>query len=194
MGTRNLTAVKINGEYKIAQYGQWDGYPSGQGKTILEFLNFLQEQSGRLAQFKEKLSGCSFLTQEELEEINAKHGANWKTEGWGHLSRDHGANILSLVFKSDIGLKLNSELDFASDSLMCKYAYVIDFDAKQLEVYTGFNKKPPPIGERFYSSVPDEDGYYPVHLSASYDLLSLPTIEQMSRDVDGASEDEEDAA
>lgn len=26
MGTRNLTIVYSNGEYKVAQYGQWDGF------------------------------------------------------------------------------------------------------------------------------------------------------------------------
>lgn len=31
MGTRNLTAVYLDGEYKIAQYGQWDGYPKDKG-------------------------------------------------------------------------------------------------------------------------------------------------------------------
>ena len=39
MGTRNLTMV-INqeGETKVAQYGQWDGYPSGVGASVLSFL------------------------------------------------------------------------------------------------------------------------------------------------------------
>lgn len=35
MGTRNLTAVYLDGQYKVAQYGQWDGYPEGQGITAL---------------------------------------------------------------------------------------------------------------------------------------------------------------
>ena len=38
MGTRNLTAVYLDGQYKVAQYGQWDGYPEGQGITALTFL------------------------------------------------------------------------------------------------------------------------------------------------------------
>ena len=38
MGTRNLTMVISENKTKVAQYGQWDGYPEGQGKTILKFL------------------------------------------------------------------------------------------------------------------------------------------------------------
>ena len=38
MGTRNLTTVIKNSETKVAQYGQWDGYPGGQGLTALKFL------------------------------------------------------------------------------------------------------------------------------------------------------------
>ena len=38
MGTRHLTCVVKDGDYKVAQYGQWDGYPSGQGIDILTFL------------------------------------------------------------------------------------------------------------------------------------------------------------
>ena len=39
MGTRHSQMV-INkaGETKVVQYGQWDGYPSGQGVDILAFL------------------------------------------------------------------------------------------------------------------------------------------------------------
>ena len=38
MGTRNLTIVYSNGEYKVAQYGQWDGYPEGLGVQLLKYL------------------------------------------------------------------------------------------------------------------------------------------------------------
>ena len=38
MGTRFLTAVFADGQYRVAQYGQWDGYPEGAGVNILHFL------------------------------------------------------------------------------------------------------------------------------------------------------------
>ena len=53
MGTRHLTIVKLGNKVKVAQYGQWDGYPSGQGKTIAKFLN---SESFNLAQFKEEVT------------------------------------------------------------------------------------------------------------------------------------------
>lgn len=37
MGTRNLTCVVLDGKYVVSSYGQWDGYPSGQGKQFLIF-------------------------------------------------------------------------------------------------------------------------------------------------------------
>ncbi|TKX19474.1 hypothetical protein C1H76_8323 [Elsinoe australis] len=38
MGTRNLILIYHAGKYKIAQYSQWDGYPSGAGLKVLKFL------------------------------------------------------------------------------------------------------------------------------------------------------------
>lgn len=44
MGTRNLTLVWYKGKWRIAQYGQWDGQPDGQGVRILRFINNLPDQ------------------------------------------------------------------------------------------------------------------------------------------------------
>lgn len=38
MGTRSLICVFKDGEYKVAQYSQWDGYPEGHGIGVLKFL------------------------------------------------------------------------------------------------------------------------------------------------------------
>ena len=61
MGTRNLVAVQIDGQYKIAQYGQWDGYPSGKG---LEVLEFLRERMNEEA-FVKALRNSSFIAPEK---------------------------------------------------------------------------------------------------------------------------------
>lgn len=65
MGTRNLTIVKLDGEYKVAQYGQWDGYPGGQGLRCLSFLRLLMDPE----KFKAAVRNCRFGTQEEIHAI-----------------------------------------------------------------------------------------------------------------------------
>ena len=38
MGTRSLIVVYMDGDYRVAQYSQCDGYPEGQGMSVLKFL------------------------------------------------------------------------------------------------------------------------------------------------------------
>ena len=65
MGTRNLTMVIADAETKVAQYGQWDGYPEGQGKIALEFLRGVD-----LVKFRERLKSIKWLTKEQINEID----------------------------------------------------------------------------------------------------------------------------
>lgn len=68
MGTRGLTAVMVDGEYKVAQYGQWDHYPDGQGKTALAFCREnLSTAKGQKA-FKAKLGQVEFSEDEDALE------------------------------------------------------------------------------------------------------------------------------
>lgn len=75
MGTRNLTAVYLDGEYRIAQYGQWDGYPEGQGMTALNFLRSMDEEK-----FKSALRNSSFISGDELTALWKQYGADDKEE------------------------------------------------------------------------------------------------------------------
>lgn len=38
MGTRHLICIFYKGKWVVAQYGQWDGYPEGQGFKLFRFL------------------------------------------------------------------------------------------------------------------------------------------------------------
>jgi hypothetical protein len=175
MGTRNLTIVTLKNEYKVAQYGQWDGYPSGQGTTICEFI----QNKMNLEKFKKAVSECSYIDPKKFEEMWRKAGADerglieWsKGKAFGkkypEFDRDAAAGILELIQESGVRLLKNS-LDFAGDSLMCEWAYVLDLDNEILEVYQGFNKRPLDENERFAFLKPkDFDGkdysYYQVRL------------------------------
>lgn len=192
MGTRHLIAVQADGEYKVAQYGQWDGYPSGQGAEILKFLT---SKTFDKASFTEAVRACSEISEADFKLAWVSCGANpdndWVTmdvsdkfkKNFPHLHRDCGSKILGLVQNAGPeGLKLNSAINFAADSLFCEWAYVIDLDKNTLEVFKGFNKEPLNEGERF-ANLPVEpsnlkDQYYQVKLVQSYDLDKLPSVEE----------------
>jgi len=193
MGTRHLICVVKNGEYKVAQYGQWDGQPSGQGADI---LNFLKNEMDR-AKFNNQIEALSFATEEELEQMWIESGKdpNEKLipmeisgkfkELYPENSKDTGSGILQLIQDSNRQLKLTDNLIFANDSLSCRWGYVIDLDKNTFEVYEGANKTPLDENERFYSmqeklkSIAVLDTiYYPVKYVVGFDLDKLPTEEE----------------
>lgn len=169
--------VVSEGKTKVAQYGQWDGYPEGQGVTALNFL-----RKADLKQFKEKVDALEWLTEEELKAIDA--AGDW-TKTHPHLSRDRGAEILELVYNGSATKLMNKEA-FAGDSLMNEWTYVVDLDKNTFEVYEGFNKEPLQETDRFYSYFDHpshrDEIYCPVKMVKSYDLNSLPTEEEFIAD------------
>lgn len=131
MGTRHLVEVKLDGEIKVAQYGQWDGYLSGQGLTIAQFL-----QSGYdTKSFAVALSGCRFTAgaDESMYDWLNEDGREWQ-KIVPHLSRDTGAKILWCVYGSHRGLILKDSRDFKKDSVMCEYHYLIDLDKNTVTI------------------------------------------------------------
>lgn len=182
MGTRNLTCVISNSEYKIAQYGQWDGYPSGQGLTILNFL----KTEGNISKLKNKLQYVRFLDLKGIDkELVEKfdRGELPDHQNWFdlYISRDVGGKILeNLVTYDDIDIPLRNSLSFAGDSLFCEWCYVVDLDTNTFEVYRGFNNIPVYNG-RFRSddkTLEKSNGYEPVVLLKVFSLSQLPTKEE----------------
>lgn len=179
MGTRNLTIVQLDGAYKVAQYGQWDGYPDCGGIEALTFARKLADPAFR-SRFEANLRKCSFLTESEIEELNDKilreKIADWR-EVYPELSRDTGRRILDLIFNADNGLRLKNEIDFAADGLFCEWAWLIDLDANRFEAYKGFISKTPLGPEHRFAFLNEKakDGYYPIQKVAEWNLSSLPT-------------------
>lgn len=195
MGTRHLCMVIESKKPVIAQYGQWDGYPGGQGIDILRFLKQMDKEK-----FINQLKKCVFSDEEREKQIEeAVVSITGKNDGWmtmeesrkfhalyPYLNRDLGAEILTLVYDSpeeETEILLKNNANFAADSLWCEYAYVIDLDKNTFEVYEGFNDKKLNEDERFYelqqkliteNKIKD---YYPVKTKKIFNLDELPETE-----------------
>lgn len=210
MGTRHLVAVQIGGEYKVAQYGQFDGYPDGQGVSVLDFL-----REGDIPALKRNLANTYAPTEEDKIRMWAEVGQDIvASKGfvsldvsqefeklYPSLHRNTGAEILEVIASSDgvSKIPLENAIEFAGRSLFCEWAYVVDFDLGTFEVYTGFNKEGPvPEGARFHDIAWDDEykssqgkTYYQVSLFKAWKLDELPTEEEFLEAFKEPDEDEE---
>jgi hypothetical protein len=203
MGTRHLTVVVVDGDVKVAQYGQWDGYPTGQGATVLDFL---LNKGGLGTSFIEKVKKCSWISEQKLKDLWVSCGADPDSEWVGMeisdlfgyrypwLSRNTGAEVLNVINYSENGLELKNSITFAGDSLFCEWAYVIDYDKRTFEIYKGFNNVPLTEEDRFFGFPveEDEEGHQPVKLLKGYSFDELPTLkdlEDLERSTDEIDED-----
>jgi hypothetical protein len=201
MGTRNLTMVIQKEKPVISQYGQWDGYPSGNGFKILEFL-----RTCNLDEFKEKIKKVRFSTKKDekkvdmfLKSIGCKDGwmnmdqSDLYKKAYPYSSRDIGADILQIVNESeDTEIVLQDTTKFAADSLFCEWAYLIDLDNNNLEVYEGFNNTPLEVGQRFKDMELEDalggEQFYPIKCVKIYPLDKLPTNEEFVKELEKKEE------
>lgn len=170
MGTRNLTMV-INqeGETKIAQYGQWDGYPSVQGIDALEFLSIPEN----IEKLKNNFKKVRFLDDEgkdkEFIEEYIKNVGQWSNEPdnrtpeqikWfsSYMSRDLGAEILYNVANSkDEEILLRDQSEFGKDTVFCEWVYVVNFNTNKFIVLNDLVSEP--IKEFDLSNLPTEEEF-----------------------------------
>lgn len=146
MGTRHLILVFYKGDYHIAQYGQLDGYPSGEGVRILEFAS----TSNNLTMLKFSISkGLLYTpTNEQLQAWKAQAfdlgqerqhqvltnpaSVNWEEHRkypmevvCPSIAAHISAGILQLVANSADPVPIVKHLDFIADLLYCEWAYVV---------------------------------------------------------------------
>jgi hypothetical protein len=137
MGTRGLTKVWKGGELIVAQYGQWDHYPSAAGVTILEFLRDKQN----LEKLRVNSSLCYWIEQATHEALVGEFTGKSKDKGWmtldesdmfakqyPTLTRDTGYDILSVIANNTDPLPMKNSDSFKDDDLMCEGIYTVDLD------------------------------------------------------------------
>ena len=170
MGTRHLIMVKLDDRLKVAQYGQWDGYPSGQGADILAFLH----EHANDQQFIENVRQTSFLEDPDahIENLYVQIGVDIPGEfisyedskkfstAFPEYSRDTGAKLLNLILEKP--RHLVDSRDFGNDEVFCEFAYLINLDTREFEIHAS--------------------GYNQTSQIAKYSLDDLPSVEKMVED------------
>lgn len=184
MGTRHLTCVKKDNEYKVAQYGQWNGNPEGQGTTIVEFFN---NDLFKLIILKKQIDKTKFLTDKEwedfekiMEDKSERLGKDWQ-ELYPELSRDTGAGVLDIIYNNpNERIVLSNSIDFANDNTFCEWVYIIDLDNDTLGVYDncvyGIDKIPTPKVNMVINLETNET--CSMTLIKEFDIKNLPTPEE----------------
>jgi hypothetical protein len=147
MGTRNLTkVVDSEGITRVAQYGQWDGYPEYTGTRILDFI----KEHKMLETIEKSLVKARFITQEENQELiklytdengmmTFEQGAEWSVM-YPSLSRDTGCDILRVLVYSNGIVPLVDESEFENDELFCEGVYELNYKTRQfITKYNGMS-------------------------------------------------------
>ena len=184
MGTRHITAVVNEGQFVVAQYGQWDGYPTGAGNAIVALIR------GKIDQLKASLKHIMPVDSGTVERYWSECGA----QGWGAdmetcqrfkakyatLDRDTGPDVLNILIHTEVPIELFLNVDFIADGLFCEWVYVVDLDSGMFEIYQGFQIHP---SENRFSTMFEgtTNGYYPPKLVATYPLDDLPLGSRLER-------------
>jgi len=166
MGTRHLqTVIDKNGVKRIAQYGQWDGSPDGQGKDILNFL-----RTADLNKYAENVAKINPATDEQIKEhddfvkqlnkrkLDYTEGDKAYKEKYLFISRDCGSKIHQLIQDGKVPF-----VDICEDGEQwCEGFYTIDLQKRLFEAeYQGMSKAFDldnlPTEEEFLEQMKSED-------------------------------------
>jgi hypothetical protein len=137
MGTRGLTKViDKDNILKVAQYGQWDHYPEGQGVKILSILT---ADHYAVEELELALDKCYFISDETREGIYKEYNDLYPETG--HLkkfsamlpsfSRDTCGDILNVVRWSSSNVLLTDESEFEHDDLFCEGVYEVNYNTNK---------------------------------------------------------------
>lgn len=144
MSTRGLIGFVHNGEVR-AKYNHYDSYLEKLGQGIADF--------------------CNTLSVEDWDSfIEAYDKIDWgEKEVTDSLETYQGADILPVILEGR-AVTLFDEIEFAKDDIFCEYAYLLNLDSKELEIYS----------HNFKTEVDQTKALLPMNLLASYPFNEIP--------------------
>jgi len=192
MGTRGLFGFYKQGITKTT-YNHSDSYPEGLGLDILkELREYTMDELNKTFDRIILIDERNKPTKDQLNEVieytdlnvgQTKEDTDTKGVLWYQALRKAQGNLEPWVKK---GLKyMIDSQDFIKDSLFCEWAYIINLDSNELEIWIGFQKVP--VHSRYYRDNRDlsEPGseYYPCAMIKKYSLSKLPSDKKFIKDM-----------
>lgn len=144
MGTRHIISVKKDNQFKVFNYGQWDGYPAGQGKDILNLLS-----SQNIKKLSDNLEHVEYVSDAQYQQLWLNIGVDLEAcngmvsmdksdefkDLYPQFSRDMGADIITYLIETEKPLLLPPSLGNGMVGTWCEWFYVIDLDENELAVF-----------------------------------------------------------
>jgi hypothetical protein len=169
MGTRGLTKVVYKNQTIVAQYGQWDHYPEGQGVTLFHTLS----NPDVVKAFIKKIPQIYYPSDSELEAIfkpfedgsmpgmmTFESGDKFEDK-YPTLTRNTGGEIFRVIADwDDSPIPIVRDEAFEKDELFCEGVYTINLD-------TGF----------FHTQFDRQDGTWRISLFLGLEYLLDMTAE-----------------
>jgi hypothetical protein len=178
MGTRGAYGFRVEGVDKLT-YNHWDSYPSGLGLKMVDALKGVTDEA--LLRTAVNLHMVTVDSAPDAETIERYRGVSLDT-GVGEGREDSWYCLLrgfqgepEYMLSGTQGHAIDSA-SFLADSLFCEWAYIVNMDTRQLEVYKGFNKNPKAPG-RYASLVEQVDHRAPEYHGVV--LVSLIPLDQI---------------
>ncbi len=140
MGTRNITRVIINGQVKVNQYCQWDGYPTGRGEEVMLFMRDVL-RDGKYKEFETAIQKSVLVhLQEEGAEIYCT-GAPYLPSVFDRISKDgfviRGGSIVKALEVKKINLSEANFMMVASRDIGNEVLpYMMDYSPSGMMFYT----------------------------------------------------------
>jgi hypothetical protein len=173
MGTRGAYGYRLDGKNKVT-YNHFDSYPDELGTHTLSYAaNMGIGKMKKTASNIIMVDSNSTPSPELIERYKAVADidvAGMKYEDWYCLLRNTQGDLRH--YHKGIEHMIDSH-EFLADSLFCEWAYIINLDNQQFEIYRGFNKNPNAPGRYAGSTTSRSNGYVGVSFIASMPLDGL---------------------
>lgn len=186
MSTRGLTGVTVKNKHYFS-YNHSDSYPYFMLQEMAKLVVFLNNNNllptlgEKVAKLKE-VESEALCTSKELKKYtkySGKLSGHQKKEYYNLLYKLQGAEWIKQTALGNLDIFIDSN-DFIKYSLYCEWAYILNLDTNQLEIYEGKQTKPDIKNKFGVSSIGfDKDTkyyptrYYPCKLIIKLDLNAI---------------------